>query len=108
MPVRVGWIREMVNGKPRYTHAASGAWFTHCGHPTALWPYAVNVPGEKEYLLTGGIGLGVAFSRVARAMVATEEYLRTRKVQNEEADAGDGGPGVRPAGERGPEPGRPG
>lgn len=81
--IRAGWERVGAAKwphRPKYVHTASGCWFRHCGHPTANWPYAVNVPGETQYLLTGGIGKGVAFRTVRLAMEAVEAFVAGRAV----------------------------
>jgi hypothetical protein len=37
----------------RYTHP-SGYWIEHCGHPTALWPYALYGPDGRMVLAPNG------------------------------------------------------
>lgn len=46
-----GWIQTLKHpsGKGgQWHHPASGWWLTHCGHPTAIYPYALHSPDAGQ------------------------------------------------------------
>lgn len=64
--------------KDRPGHAGKGAdwrhvpsgWVTrHCGHPTALWPYYVEHPGQPGSIVVSFNGLGWKTAAAARAAI---------------------------------------
>jgi hypothetical protein len=59
----------------------TGICFSHCGHPTALWPYAIIWEGQDAlYIDCGGVG----FRTVSRARQAAEAlYAGTCTLRDE-------------------------
>lgn len=47
----------------------------HCGHPTALWPWAVYDPAGRLHLSGNACHLGVAFRRLDEALRHVEAHL---------------------------------
>lgn len=79
-----GWIKIHDHG----LHGCGNGWahesgwqVWHCGHPTANWPYFAAPPGyghtcpQGNMLLTGGIGLGLAFRTLRLAQEAVERVI---------------------------------
>jgi hypothetical protein len=63
-------------GKIGATYAGPGGyWVQHCGHPTALWPYALYSPDGRLVLAPNGRAwrtLGLAAGEVARRLGGLE------------------------------------
>jgi len=57
----------------RYTHP-SGYFIEHCGHPTALWPYALYAPDGEMVLAPNGR----AFQKLIYAAIEVERRLNRR------------------------------
>lgn len=90
----LGWV---TNPKPEghfgrsYTHK-DGWKISHCGHPTAIWPYLLEDP-DGRIILTGAAGplkradYGVAWPTVAAAVdfVATEQDQRAGRTARAQA-----------------------
>jgi hypothetical protein len=56
---------EPTGRRRTYRHVESGFIVMHCGHPTALWPYAILRPAGPAVI--GPNGRGFQFLRDARA-----------------------------------------
>ena len=63
------WIGEGQKGRRRYIYGDTGWWIEHCGHPTALWPYAAYSPDGIMLLEPSGRD----FQTVKRAKAAVED-----------------------------------
>lgn len=70
--------KKLNSGYRTWLHVPSGWKLCHCGHPTALWPYYCVNPAGGPYLLTGGIGLGLAFRTVKLAKAAIENHIKSQ------------------------------
>jgi hypothetical protein len=54
---RPGWTRYKRSADSKgfaYVHEASGVEVRHCGHPTANWPYTVNLPDGRMVTSNNG------------------------------------------------------
>jgi hypothetical protein len=78
----LGWERVRRSDAPHlfgrdFTHR-DGWRITHCGHPTALWPYILEDPAGRMILtgaeISGRADYGVAWPTVASAV----DYVRGR------------------------------
>ncbi len=94
----------MARGRPNWTRIrggtggewqhASGWTVHHCGHPTANWPYFAAPPGvgsacpQHMMLLTGGVGLGLAFQLLAKAQEAVEAWAHPVEIPRPPVDEG--------------------
>lgn len=90
------WRRVDTNdGKlsARYEHPA-GYVIEHCGHPTALWPYALwaTSPAGGQMLITAPNGR--AFARLADAAKAVAQRLEERGLDAPAPRATRPAPGV--------------
>lgn len=71
--VRKGW-RVLASGcGGAWLHVASGWRVQHCGHPTALWPYYMQPPGQQHLAVVSHNGMGFTSLRVAQQV--TEELV---------------------------------
>lgn len=70
----VGWIRDSDARGPkcgqRWRHV-SGWRIEHCGHPTAIWPWAIYSPAGELYVHP----CGYAFKRLDEAMAAVRMFV---------------------------------
>lgn len=74
---RSGWTR-LSNPKHgtlavHWRHDPSGMEVSHCGHPTANWPYAISAPGDQRLIVCQS---GRGFQKLAYAMDAVERLHR--------------------------------
>lgn len=54
-----------------WRHEPTGAEISHCGHPTAIWPYLATAADGRDYVAPNGRG----FRTLAIAMEAVEAGL---------------------------------
>ena len=67
-----GWVK--VRGYRTYQHR-NGWLIQHCGHPTALWPYALYDP-EGQMILTGAaFGYPRDHGRAWPSIAAAVDYV---------------------------------
>ncbi len=75
----LGWTRTGLGLSSRWTHP-SGWRLEHCGHPTALHPWALYSP-EGKLVLTGIIGphrnpvFGTAWNTLREAVEFVRDHL---------------------------------
>lgn len=95
-----GWVQTLkhASGKGgRWEHPASGWVLTHCGHPTAIYPYALHSPDHPGCAIVSHNGMGFKRLPIAvdvhRRILAGELHPTTdrcgpRTVRVMDVDAG--------------------
>ena len=67
------WTRISLNACGKGTYRSDTGWtIEHCGHPTALWPYALFNPAGEMILAVNGR----AHQTVAAAKAFAEDQVR--------------------------------